>query len=139
MIALHHVQVSCPPGGEAACRRFYADGLGLTEVAKPADLARRGGAWFRAYDALGAVSAELHVGVEDAFVPARKAHPAFVVDDLEGTAARLGSVGADVDERERDSFPGYRRFHTHDPHGNRVEVLQLLDAGEADVSGRGAG
>ena len=139
MIALHHVQVASPRGGEDDARRFYAGALGLTEVAKPDALRERGGAWFRAYDALGAVSAELHVGVEDAYVPARKAHPAFVVDDLEGAAARLGSVGADVDERERDSFPGYRRFHTHDPHGNRVEVLQPLDAGEADVSGRGAG
>ena len=89
MIALHHVQVACPPGGEDAVRRFYGDGLGLTEVEKPADLRGRGGAWFRAYDERGAVAAELHVGVEDPFVPARKAHPAFVVDDLDAIA---GSV-----------------------------------------------
>jgi catechol 2,3-dioxygenase-like lactoylglutathione lyase family enzyme len=139
MIALHHVQVACPPGGEDACRRFYADGLGLTEVGKPSGLAGRGGAWFRAYDALGAVSAELHVGVEDPFVPARKAHPAFVVDDLDGTAAALEAVGAAVDGRERESFAGYLRFHTHDPHGNRVEVLQPLDRSAGDLSGRGAG
>ena len=85
---LHHVQVACPPGGEDAARAFYADGLGLTEVEKPADLRARGGAWFRAYDADGAVTAEIHVGVEDPFAPARKAHPAFVLD----TVAELEAV-----------------------------------------------
>jgi len=124
MIALHHVQVACPPGGEDACRTFYADGLGLTEIEKPADLAGRGGAWFRAYDARGAVSAELHVGVEDPFVPARKAHPAFVVDDLDAVADAVRAAGGEVDRSEQDTFDGYRRFHVRDPHGNRVEVLQ---------------
>jgi catechol 2,3-dioxygenase-like lactoylglutathione lyase family enzyme len=124
MIALHHVQVACPPGGESEARLFYAGALGLTEVAKPADLQGRGGAWFRAYDALGAVTAELHVGVEDPFVPARKAHPAFVVDDLDAVVGRVGPAGSDVDRSQEHSFDGHRRFHTHDPHGNRVEVLQ---------------
>ncbi len=125
MIALHHVQVACPPGGEDAARTFYADGLGLTEVPKPAALQGRGGAWFRGYDGRdGRVVAELHVGVEDPFTPARKAHPAFVVDDLDAIAARLRGLGFEVDERERETFAGYVRFHTFDPHGNRVEVLQ---------------
>ena len=120
---LHHVQVACPPGGEDLARRFYADGLGMTEVDKPADLAARGGAWFRAYDAAGAVSAELHVGVEEPFAPARKAHPAFVVDDLDEVSARLRGLGFEVDEGQRDTFAGHVRFHTFDGHGNRVEVL----------------
>ncbi len=123
---LHHVQVACPPGGEDAARRFYADALGLTEVDKPADLVARGGCWFRAYDGAGAVAAELHVGVEDPFAPARKAHPAFVVDDLDRldeVATRLRALGFDVDASQRDSFPGHVRFHTFDGHGNRVEVL----------------
>jgi catechol 2,3-dioxygenase-like lactoylglutathione lyase family enzyme len=124
VIALHHVQVACPPGGEDAARRFYADGLGLTEVEKPAALRGRGGVWFRGYDADGTVVAELHVGVEDPFAPARKAHPAFVVDDLDTTADRLRAGGFEVDERERETFEGYLRFHAHDPHGNRVEVLE---------------
>jgi catechol 2,3-dioxygenase-like lactoylglutathione lyase family enzyme len=124
MIALHHVQVACPPGGEDACRRFYADGLGLVEVDKPAELKGRGGVWLRAYDERGAVTAELHVGVEDPFVPAHKAHPAFVVDDLDSTAAALAGIGAEADQSERDTFAGFLRFHTRDPHGNRVEVLQ---------------
>ena len=124
MIALHHVQIACPPGGEDAARAFYADALGLTEVDKPASLRARGGVWFRAYDGLGEVVAELHVGVEEPFVPARKAHPAFVVDDLEGVAARLRDRGYEADERERETFEGFLRFHCFDPHGNRVEVLQ---------------
>jgi catechol 2,3-dioxygenase-like lactoylglutathione lyase family enzyme len=126
VIALHHVQVACPPGGEEQARRFYADALGLTEVEKPADLRRRGGAWFRGYDAHGAITAELHVGVEDPFVPARKAHPAFVVDDLERVARSLAGAGFEVD-RSQETIgvisTGHRRLHTHDPFGNRVEVL----------------
>ena len=123
---LHHVQVACPPGGEDAARRFYGEGLGLTEVAKPADLAGRGGVWFRSFDAVGAVTAELHVGVEEPFAPARKAHPAFVLADvgeLEATAARLEALGYEVDLRERRTFPGHERFHVLDGAGNRVEVL----------------
>ena len=120
---LHHVQVACPPGGEDGARRFYADGLGLTEVDKPADLAARGGCWFRAYAGTGEVSAELHVGAEDPFAPARKAHPAFVVDDLEVVARRLRGLGFEVDDSQRDSFPDHVRLHTFDAHGNRVEVL----------------
>ncbi len=123
---LHHVQVACPPGGETAARRFYSDGLAMTEVAKPADLVARGGCWFRAYDDHGAVAAELHVGVEDPFAPARKAHPAFVVDDLDEVGDRLRALGFEVDERERESFPGHVRLHVADPHGNRVEVLQAV-------------
>ena len=75
----------------------------------------------------GGVSAELHVGVEDPVVPARKAHPAFVVDDLDAVAGSVTAAGVDVDWSERDTFAGYRRFHVHDAHGNRVEVLQPLD------------
>jgi catechol 2,3-dioxygenase-like lactoylglutathione lyase family enzyme len=123
---LHHVQVACPPGAEGAARTFYRDGLGMTEVTKPAELAGRGGAWFRWYGAGGAVTAELHVGVEQEFAPARKAHPAFVVADvttLEELAARLAAAGFEVDRSQRDGFPGHERFHTQDGHGNRVEVL----------------
>ena len=123
---LHHVQVACPPGGEDAVRRFYADGLGLTEVNKPPALRGRGGAWFRAYDGDGAVVAELHVGVEDPFAPARRAHPAFLVDDLDAATYRLRTAGFEVDQRERETLEGYLRFHAFDPHGNRVEVLQAL-------------
>jgi len=122
---LHHVQVACPPGGEDDARRFYADGLGLTEVEKPAELRARGGAWFRA---AGPGGAEVHVGVEEPFAPARKAHPAFVLDDvaaLESAADRLERLGFAVDWSERTTFAGHERFHTRDGHGNRVEVLAV--------------
>jgi catechol 2,3-dioxygenase-like lactoylglutathione lyase family enzyme len=115
MTALHHVQVSCPAAGEPAIRRFYGDLLGLVEVPKPPGLAARGGVWFRGD------GYELHVGVETPFVPARKAHPAFYVEDVDTLAASLAAAGCQV---EWDSdFPGCRRFHTADPHGNRVELL----------------
>ncbi len=123
---LHHVQVTCPRGGEDDARRFYAEGLGLTEVAKPAELAGRGGAWFRAHDESGAVTAELHVGAEDSFRPARKAHPAFLLaseSELEEVAVRLVRLGYEVDRSEWNTFYGYRRVHTGDAHGNRVELL----------------
>ena len=117
---LHHVQVACPPGGEDGARTFYGEALGMTEVEKPDDLKARGGAWFRAG------SAEIHVGVEEPFAPARKAHPALVldsVDELEAAAIRLVERGFEVDWSQRDTFPGYQRLHTFDAHGNRVEVL----------------
>lgn len=120
------MQVACAPGDEDAARRFYGDGLGMTEVDKPEELRARGGAWFRAYDASGAVAAEVHVGVEDPFRPARKAHPAFVLGDeasLDAAATRLVGLGFAVDASQRDSFPGHLRFHTFDGHGNGVELL----------------
>lgn len=123
---LHHVQVACPPGGEAEARAFYAEGLGLVEVAKPPALAARGGCWFRAYDEHGGVAVEIHVGVEDPFRPAAKAHPALVVDDLDTLdrlADRLRAAGHRVETADRESFAGHLRFHAFDPHGNRVEVL----------------
>lgn len=112
---IDHVQVSCPPGGEDVARAFYSDGLGMTEIAKPPLLAARGGCWFRAGHA------ELHVGVEPDFRPARKAHPAFAVDDLDACADRLAAFGFPV--TWDDSIPWRRRFHTADGHGNRVEIV----------------
>lgn len=126
---LHHVQVACPPGGEDVARKFYRDGLGLAEADKPEALKGRGGAWFRARDVSGEVDAEIHVGVEDPFVAARKAHPALVLSDvaaLDEIGERLSGLGFDVDWRERYSFEGYERLHTRDGHGNRVEILAPL-------------
>lgn len=115
---LHHVQVCCPPGGEEAARAFYAGALGIPEVAKPPVLAARGGCWFRGE------AVEIHVGVEQAFSPATKAHPALLVDDIDTVAARLERAGFPV--TWDDAFPGYRRFYTADGSGNRVEVLAAL-------------
>ncbi|MBD8870664.1 VOC family protein [Nocardioides donggukensis] len=125
---LHHVQLSCPPGGEDAARRFWRDGLGLTEVPKPTDLAGRGGCWFRGYADSGgeAATVEVHVGVEEDFRPARRAHPALLLDDvaaLESVVDRLGDLGFEADWAERHTFPGFERAHVRDAHGNRVELL----------------
>ena len=115
---LHHVQVSCPPGGEDAARRFYGSALGLLEVSKPPVLAARGGVWFRA-DAC-----EIHVGVEHDFRPAAKAHPALLVDDIDALAERLEGQGFPV-HWDAD-WPGYRRFYSADGNGNRMEILAVL-------------
>ncbi|MGI8576888.1 MAG: glyoxalase [Nocardioidaceae bacterium] len=118
MTVLHHVQVACPAGGEALVRDFYGAGLGLTEVSKPPALAAGGGVWFRG------AGYELHVGVEPDFSPAKKAHPAFLVESVDAVAGQLAARGFGVSWDE--GFPGYRRFHTHDPHGNRVEILGVV-------------
>jgi catechol 2,3-dioxygenase-like lactoylglutathione lyase family enzyme len=117
-----HVQVSCPPGGEDAARAFYLGVLGIPEVPKPPVLAARGGCWFREGGEQGVPGGvEIHVGVEAEFAPARKAHPALVVDDIDLLAVRTAEAGFPV--RWDDNLPGRRRFHTEDGNGNRVEIL----------------
>ncbi len=125
MIRLHHVQMSIPRGGEALARRFWVQGFGLAEVAKPVALATRGGCWFRSGESGDPAGAEIHVGVEEPFAPARRAHPALLVEsrELEALASRLGELGFDVDHTDRETFVGYLRFHCTDAHGNRIEVL----------------
>jgi catechol 2,3-dioxygenase-like lactoylglutathione lyase family enzyme len=112
---LHHVQLAVPAGSESALRAFYGGVLGMTEVAKPASLAGRGGAWFRS----GVL--ELHLGVDADFRPARKAHPGLLVDDLDALATRLAAAGHAV--RWDDLLPGHRRCYVDDPCGNRLELL----------------
>ena len=116
ILGIDHVQVAAPPGCEAEARAFYGGLLGLDELPKPEALRARGGCWFRA----GAQ--ELHVGVEEPFAPARKAHPGFVAADLDALAARLRAAGIAVDVD--DSIPGTKRFHAADPFGNRLEFRQ---------------
>ena len=112
-----HVQVAMPPGLEDAARAFYADLLGMTELAKPPALAARGGCWF------GSGTAVLHLGVEATFTPARKAHPALLVDDLDRLSATLTAAGCECIQADGE-IPGVRRFHTRDPFGNRIEFQQ---------------
>lgn len=116
LMALHHVQVSCPAGSEDRLRAFYGGVLRMTEVEKPPVLAARGGAWFRAG------TMELHCGVEEPFSPARKAHPGIAVDDVDALAEQVAAAGGEV--RWDDAIPGLRRFHTDDPVGNRLEFQQ---------------
>lgn len=113
---LHHVLLAMPVGGEARAREFYQDLLGIPEVPKPAESARRGGCWFERG------SLRVHLGVESDFRPARKAHPAFLVSDLESLTARLQSAGYEC--RSDREFPGYERTYVFDPFGNRLELLQ---------------
>lgn len=115
LLALDHVQLAIPAGGEDRSREFWVGLMGLTEVAKPPALATRGGAWF---EAPGVV---VHVGVEADFVPAAKAHPAFRARHLDALAAHLANAGFPV--RWDDEIPGTRRFHTVDPFGNRLEII----------------
>ena len=121
LIALDHVQLAMPAGREDEARRFYVEVLGLTEVPKPPVLAARGGCWFAMAD-----GAELHLGVEDEFRPARKAHPALVWPALDDLAARLEAAGHDVRWAGADEIPGRHRFHTDDPVGNRLEFLEAV-------------
>jgi catechol 2,3-dioxygenase-like lactoylglutathione lyase family enzyme len=111
-----HVQLAMPRGREDAARSFYAGLLGMTELPKPPVLAVRGGCWF----ASGA--AVLHLGVEEPFTPARKAHPGLVVDDLAALADRLAAAGIAVEPD--GSLPGIDRVHVADPFGNRLELRQ---------------
>ncbi len=115
--ALHHVQLAMPRGREDDARSFYVAVLGFSELPKPESLAKRGGAWFQS----GA--AEVHLGVEDDFRPARKAHPALLVEDLAAIVERCAGAGYAVSRDE--PLPGYDRIYVADPFGNRIELLQV--------------
>jgi catechol 2,3-dioxygenase-like lactoylglutathione lyase family enzyme len=116
-LAFDHIQVAMPCGEEAAARAFYGHILGLTEIPKPEALAARGGVWFQC----GAQ--QLHLGVEEDFRPAKKAHPAFAVDDLDELAKDLETSGYRV-VVDSVQLQGGRRIFTEDPFGNRVEFTQ---------------
>jgi len=113
---LHHVQLAIPPGSEDECRSFYLDVLKFDEIPKPAELAKRGGLWMKS----GQV--EIHLGVEQDFRPAQKAHPAFHTD-------RLVEIAADLEKHDYqllwdDSIPKWKRFFVFDAVGNRLEFMQ---------------
>jgi len=113
---LDHIQLAMPPGREDEARAFYQAMLGISEVTKPPHLAARGGCWFER----GGL--KVHLGVEADFVPARKAHPAFIVDDLRGLAGMLERGGYRVVEDQ--PLEGYDRVYVDDPFGNRIELMQ---------------
>jgi catechol 2,3-dioxygenase-like lactoylglutathione lyase family enzyme len=120
--AIDHVQLAMPAGQEDAARAFYAGLLGLTEQPKPAELAKRGGCWFEA----GPI--HVHLGVEADFRPARKAHIAFLVDDVADLAERARAAGAEV--VEDTDLPGHARVFIFDPFGNRLEFLRPTEGGK---------
>lgn len=113
--AIDHVQLAAPPGSEAEARRFYGELLGMEELPKPPMLAQRGGVWF----ASGEV--QIHIGIEQEFRPARKAHPALRCSDYDALLSNLRAAGVEVSEV--DDIPGVRRAHIRDPFGNRIELF----------------
>ncbi|HEY8810441.1 MAG TPA: hypothetical protein VIM28_10510 [Solirubrobacterales bacterium] len=117
ILGIDHVQLAAPPGCEDEARRFFAGVLGLTEIEKPPSLAVRGGAWFVAGNQ------QIHVGVEEGFVRASRAHPALLVEParLEEMAGNLAEAGAPV--AWDDELAPLRRFYTADPWGNRIELI----------------
>ena len=114
--AIDHVQLAMPPGGEDNARAFYAGVLGIPEIPKPPNLAKRGGCWFERGDL------KVHLGVEADFRPARKAHPAFLVEDLAAVTRVLRSAG--YEPKLDEPLEGYDRIYVDDPFGNRIELLQ---------------
>ena len=115
IVAIDHVQLGMPPGGEDRAREFYTGILGLAEVPKPPPLAARGGCWFESE------TVKVHLGVEPDFQPATKAHPAFVVAGLRELVDRCRQDGHRVID---EPLPGYARVYVHDPFGNRLELME---------------
>lgn len=115
MTGLDHVQLAAPLGCEAEARRFFGAVLGMEELEKPEKLKFRGGVWFQCG------TQQLHIGVEADFSPAKKAHPAFLVKNIDGLREHLEVHGHPTTE---EPLPGMRRFHTFDPFGNRLEFVE---------------
>jgi len=115
IVGFDHVQLAMPAGGEETAETFYAGLLGLTRVPKPEPQASRGGCWFEG------PGIALHLGVEDDFRPARKAHPALLVDDLDALIVRLEAAGHEV--RTGDPIDGRVQRFCDDPFGNRIELV----------------
>jgi catechol 2,3-dioxygenase-like lactoylglutathione lyase family enzyme len=118
IVAIDHIQLAMPAGGEQRARDFYQGTLGVPERPKPAHLAARGGVWFEDGDL------KIHLGVEKNFLAARKAHPALLVEGLHDLGRRLKAAGYTVIDDE--PLPGYRRIYTDDPFGNRIELMEPL-------------
>ena len=119
IVGLDHLQLAMPRGGEDQARHFFEEVLGLRHIPKPEPLASRGGCWFEGR------GVAVHIGAQDDFVPAKKAHPAFTVADLKLSAEHLRSHGFEAIMDE--NLKGVRRFYTYDPFGNRVEMMQVGD------------
>jgi catechol 2,3-dioxygenase-like lactoylglutathione lyase family enzyme len=119
IVAIEHVQLAMPPGMEQSARDFYEGLLGIPEVPKPPELAKRGGAWFERG------SLKIHLGVEADFRPAKKAHPALLVTELRDLVSRLKAH--DVRVIEDDALEGYLRVYVADPFGNRIELMEPVN------------
>ncbi|MBA2174216.1 VOC family protein [Halobacillus locisalis] len=114
--AIDHIQLAAPKGSEEEARAFFTGVLGLEEIEKPALLRKRGGVWFR----FGHY--QIHIGIEEPFTPAKKAHPAFRIKDLEALKGHLRDK--EYAFIEDDNLPGANRIYVYDPFGNRMEMLE---------------
>ncbi|HSL44067.1 MAG TPA: VOC family protein [Anaerolineales bacterium] len=119
ILSIDHVQIAMPVGEEDKARAFYTEMLGFTEIPKPPELAKRGGAWFQSEHV------QLHLGVEADFRAARKAHPAFIVDNLDALITNIQNAGYETDITQ-PPLDGYKRAHIFDPFGNRIELMEKL-------------
>lgn len=115
---IDHVQLAAPKGCEDEARKFFGDILGLAEVEKPEELKKRGGVWFE----FGTF--QIHIGVEEPFSPAKKAHPALVVENIDALKEHLNHNN--IPFTADDNLPGANRIHLHDPFGNRLELLEWI-------------
>jgi catechol 2,3-dioxygenase-like lactoylglutathione lyase family enzyme len=115
IIGLDHVQLAMPPGREGDAEAFYVGRLGFTRRPKPEPMASRGGCWFTSG------TAAVHLGVEQDFRPAKKAHPALLVSDLPALAADLAAHGVEV--RPNPDQPEGAGCYVDDPFGNRIELV----------------
>ena len=116
MVGLDHVQLAMPAGRETDAEAFYSGVLGIPRVPKPALLAGRGGCWFEQ------AGLRVHLGVEEDFRPARKAHPAIAVTGLDTLVTRLTEAGLTV--RPGDGVEGMTQAYVDDPFGNRIELIE---------------
>ncbi len=123
---LDHVLLAMPAGRESDARKFYRDTLGIPESVKPAELAARGGCWFEDGEL------KIHLGVEKNFAPARKAHPAFLVEDLASLTSALTKAGYPV--AHDVPLEGYDRIFVDDPFGNRIELMEVKTGSAAPSS-----
>ncbi|WP_066193539.1 MULTISPECIES: VOC family protein [Gracilibacillus] len=118
LIGIDHVQLAAPENSEEAARTFFADILGMEEIEKPENLKKRGGVWFQC----GAQ--QLHIGIQQGFAPATKAHPAFAIKDIHQWKEKLTNNGVVI--KEDEPLEGAERFYVDDPFGNRLEFLERL-------------
>ncbi|MFE4077478.1 VOC family protein [Peribacillus sp. YIM B13477] len=116
--AIDHIQLAAPKDSEDTARKFFKNIFGFDEVEKPEELKKRGGVWFE----FG--NYQIHIGIEEPFYPAKKAHPAFEIENIEELKKHLVTNGIDV--IEDDKLPGAKRFYISDPFGNRMELLEWI-------------
>ncbi|PUB14631.1 VOC family protein [Paenisporosarcina sp. OV554] len=116
---IDHIQLAAPIGSEDEARSFFQGVLSLDEVEKPHELKKNGGVWF----SNGHI--HIHVGIEEPFLPAKKAHPAFEVSDIDALSSHIIEKGVSIQEDHR--LPGAKRFYVNDPFGNRLEFLEWLE------------